>query len=60
MRVWIVDLTLRDANGDRTKEPYGAFTLDELPGVLEHALRRAEEERGGVQVVRRLEGAQPW
>jgi hypothetical protein len=54
MTLWDVHLTVRDSNGDRVKEFCGAHSDNELPAILEAAMRRAEEERGGLQIVRHV------
>jgi hypothetical protein len=50
--MWDVHLTTRDRTGERTREPYGAFDVRELPQILERVMRRALDVGGGVQVTR--------
>ena len=52
MTMWDVHLTTRDRTGERTREPYGAFDVRELPQILERVMRRALDVGGGVQVTR--------
>ena len=52
MTMWAVHLTARDRTGERTREPYGAFDVRELPAILERVMRRAREVGGGVQITR--------
>jgi|SoiMethySBSTD1v2_1073268.scaffolds.fasta_scaffold1990385_2 hypothetical protein len=52
MTMWTVHLTARDLTGERTREPYGAFDVRELPAILERVMRRAREVGGGVQITR--------
>lgn len=55
MKVWEVHVTRRGADGERVSELYGAYPVDQLPSVLESALRRAHEADGGIQIVPQLE-----
>ena len=51
MAMWDVHVTVRDGEGKRHNEFCGAYPTDQLAGALESALRRASQERGGVQIV---------
>jgi hypothetical protein len=52
MMRWIVQLTVRDAQGKVNHEFLGSHALSELPGALELAMQRADEVGAGLQVVR--------
>ena len=57
MTMWNVYFTGRDERGERTKEPYGEFSVPELPAILARLMRRARKIGGGIQVSRvRLPG----
>jgi hypothetical protein len=57
MTTWNVYFTGRNERGERTKEPYGEFSVPELPAILARLMRRARELGGGVQISRvRLTG----
>lgn len=55
MKVWEVHVTHRGDDGERISELYGAYPVDELPSVLQSALRRAHEADGGIQIVPQLD-----